>query len=117
VYVWFLGALVPSTFSSHLTFLVWTGLVIGGIGSRLGGLIGAVVLTVVSEAVRLISVDPEHASRLAAFQPFLVGVLLIVLLRWRPAGLLSERGAFARGRSTNTSPPEAADPVREAVSA
>jgi branched-chain amino acid transport system permease protein len=117
VYVWFLGALVPSTFSSHLTFLVWTGLVIGGIGSRLGGLIGAVVLTVVSEAVRLISVDPEHASRLAAFQPFLVGVLLIVLLRWRPAGLLSERGAFARRRSTNTSPPEAADPVREAVSA
>jgi branched-chain amino acid transport system permease protein len=117
VYVWFLGALVPSSFSSHLTFLVWTGLVIGGLGSRLGGLIGAVVLTVVSEAVRLISVDPEHASRLAAVQPFLVGVLLIVLLRWRPAGLLSERGAFARRRSSSTPPPEAADSSREVVSA
>ncbi|TFV59839.1 branched-chain amino acid ABC transporter permease [Geodermatophilus sp. DF01-2] len=96
VYVWFLGALVPASFTTHLTFLVWTGLVIGGLGSRLGGLIGAVVLTVASEAVRLISVDPEHASRLAAFQPFLVGVLLIVLLRWRPEGLLSERGAFRK---------------------
>ena len=96
VYVWFLGALVPGSFTTHLTFLVWTGLVIGGLGSRLGGLIGAVVLTVVSEAVRLISVDPEHASRLAAFQPFLVGVLLIALLRWRPEGLLSERAAFRR---------------------
>jgi branched-chain amino acid transport system permease protein len=117
VYVWFLGALVPSTFSSHLTFLVWTGLVIGGLGSRLGGLIGAVVLTVASEAVRLISVDPEHASRLAAFQPFLVGVLLIVLLRWRPEGLLSERGAFRR-RSGPPSPPRSPESQSfEAVSA
>lgn len=116
VYVWFLGALVPSTFSSHLTFLIWTGLVIGGIGSRLGGLVGATVLVVVSEAVRLISVDPEHASRLAAFQPFLVGVLLIALLRWRPAGLLSERGALNRPSS---GPPgqTAAAAEREAVSA
>jgi branched-chain amino acid transport system permease protein len=67
--------------------------------------------------LRLISVEPEHASRLAAFQPFLVGVLLIVLLRWRPAGLLSERGAFAGRRSKSTSPPEAAEASREAVSA
>jgi len=116
VYVWFLGALVPSTFSSHLTFLIWTGLVIGGIGSRVGGLIGATVLVVVSEAVRLIDVDPEHASRLAAFQPFLVGVLLIVLLRWRPAGLLSERGAFDRP-APSPRPRASADPAREAVSA
>jgi branched-chain amino acid transport system permease protein len=105
VYVWFLGALVPSTFSSHLTFLVWTGLVIGGLGSKIGGLVGAVVLTVVSEAVRLVSVAPEHASLLAAVQPFLVGVLLIVLLRWRPAGLLSERGAFRTKGPTGPSQP------------
>ena len=29
-YAWFLGALVPSIFTSHLTFTVWAGLVIGG---------------------------------------------------------------------------------------
>lgn len=116
VYVWFLGALVPASFTTHLTFLVWTGLVIGGLGSRLGGLIGAVVLTVVSEAVRLISVDPEHASRLAAFQPFLVGVLLIVLLRWRPEGLLSERGAFRR-RTRPSSPTQPESQPLQKVSA
>jgi branched-chain amino acid transport system permease protein len=117
VYVWFLGALVPASFTTHLTFLVWTGLVIGGLGSRLGGLIGAIVLTVVSEAVRLISVDPEHASRLAAFQPFLVGVLLIVLLRWRPAGLLSERRTFRRRSRPPRSPLQGEAEPRETVSA
>jgi branched-chain amino acid transport system permease protein len=117
VYVWFLGALVPSTFSSHLTFLVWTGLVIGGLGSKVGGLIGAVVLTVLSEAVRYISVDPEYASLVAAVQPFLVGVLLIVLLRWRPSGLLSERGAFNRRRPAGTPAEPTQDTPREVVSA
>jgi branched-chain amino acid transport system permease protein len=117
VYVWFLGALVPSTFSSHLTFLVWTGLVIGGLGSKVGGLIGAVVLTLLSESVRYISVDPEYASRVAAVQPFLVGVLLIVLLRWRPSGLLSERGAFNRRRPPRTPAVRTQDVPREVVSA
>jgi branched-chain amino acid transport system permease protein len=117
VYVWFLGALVPSTFSSHLTFLVWTGLVIGGLGSKVGGLIGAVVLTLLSESVRYISVDPEYASRVAAVQPFLVGVLLIVLLRWRPSGLLSERGAFNRRRPPRTPSAPTQDVPREVVSA
>ena len=117
VYVWFLGALVPSTFSSHLTFLVWTGLVIGGLGSKVGGLIGAVVLTLLSESVRYISVDPEYASRVAAVQPFLVGVLLIVLLRWRPSGLLSERGAFNRRRPPRTPSARTQDVPREVVSA
>ena len=101
-YTWFLGALVPSIFTSHLTFIVWTALVIGGLGSRWGGVIGAAVLIMVSEFVRLIPVEPENAQRLAAVQPLLVGVLLIALLRWRPAGLMSERSSFRRIRRRGT---------------
>jgi branched-chain amino acid transport system permease protein len=97
-YTWFLGALVPSIFTSNLTFTIWAGLVIGGLGSRLGPIVGALLLTAVSELVRLVEVDPEHANRLAAVHPLLVGILLIAVLRWRPDGLLTERGTFARAR-------------------
>lgn len=97
-YAWFLGALVPSIFTSSLTFTIWAGLVIGGIGSRFGPILGALTLTAVSELVRLIEVSPQHANWLSAVHPLLVGVLLIAVLRWRPDGLLSERATFARLR-------------------
>lgn len=97
-YSWFLGAIVPSVFSANLTFTIWAGLVIGGLGSKLGPILGALLLTAVSELVRLIEVAPEHANLVSAIHPLLVGVLLIVVLRWRPDGLLSERGTFTRMR-------------------
>jgi branched-chain amino acid transport system permease protein len=103
-YVWFLGALVPSIFSSHFTFTVWAGLVIGGMGSRFGPILGAVLVISASELIRLVHVAPEAANLMAAFHPLLVGVLLIAVLRWRPDGLLSERGTFARIRRRQALP-------------
>jgi branched-chain amino acid transport system permease protein len=97
-YAWILGALVPSVFGSHLTFTLWAGLVIGGLGSRFGPILGALLLTGVSEMVRLVHVPPELANLHAAAHPLLVGLLLIAVLRWRPDGLLSEGGTFARLR-------------------
>ncbi|KWX68238.1 branched-chain amino acid ABC transporter permease [Mycobacterium sp. NAZ190054] len=97
-YAWMLGALVPSVFSSHLTFTLWAGLVIGGLGSRFGPVVGALLLTGASELVRLVHVPAEFANLHAAAHPALVGVLLIAVLRWRPDGLLSESGTFARLR-------------------
>lgn len=97
-YSWFLGAIVPSVFSANLTFTIWAGLVIGGLGSKLGPILGAALLTAVSELVRLVEVAPEHANLVSAIHPLLVGVLLIAVLRWRPDGLLSERGTFTRLR-------------------
>jgi branched-chain amino acid transport system permease protein len=95
-FVWFLGALVPSTFGATLTFTIWAALVIGGLGSRIGPVVGALLLTGVGEAVRLIEVTPQHAHLLSAVQPALVGILLIAVLRWRPDGLCSEKRSFAR---------------------
>lgn len=110
-YVWFLGALVPSTFSATLTFTIWAALVIGGLGSRIGPIVGALLLTAVSEVVRLVEVDPAHAHLLAAVQPALVGILLIAVLRFRPSGLFSERGTFARMRPPAPSSPQPPDPA------
>ncbi|MGB3483873.1 MAG: branched-chain amino acid ABC transporter permease [Mycobacterium sp.] len=106
-YAWILEALVPSAFRSNLTFTIWAGLVIGGLGSRFGPIVGALLLTAVSEMVRLVDVPHEYANLHAAAHPLLVGILLIALLRWRPDGLLSESGTFARLRQRYQRPPAA----------
>lgn len=116
-YSWILGALVPSVFGSHLTFTLWAGLVIGGLGSRFGPIFGALLLTAVSELVRLVQVPPELANLHAAANPLLVGLLLIVVLRWRPDGLLTESGTFARLRKRYTRPPRDAAATTEQKSA
>ena len=97
VYLFYIRAVSPQLFAPGITFTVWTALVIGGIGSIRGGLAGAVVLIVFTEAVGLIEVDPAHINILVAIEPFLVGLLLVLVLRFRPDGLFSERSAFGAG--------------------
>ena len=94
VYLFYIRAISPQLFAPGITFTVWTALVIGGLGSVRGGLAGALVLIVFTEAVGLIEVDPQYINILVAIEPFLVGLLLVLVLRFRPEGLFSERDAF-----------------------
>lgn len=111
VYLFYIRAISPQLFAPGITFTVWTALVIGGLGSIRGGLAGAFVLIVFTEAVGLIEVDPAHINILVAIEPFLVGLLLVLVLRFRPDGLFSERSAFGAGnRSRGGSASTAADP-------
>ena len=94
VYLFYIRAISPQLFAPGITFTVWTALVIGGLGSIRGGLAGALALIIFTQAVGLIEVDPAHINILVAIEPFLVGLLLVLVLRFRPEGLFSERGAF-----------------------
>lgn len=100
VYLWWTRSLVPQLFIPAFTFTAWTALVIGGMGSRLGPLIGALVLISFTEAVRLIDVPPDQLKLLVAIQPVAIGLLLILVLRFRPEGLFPERRAFGAGART-----------------
>jgi branched-chain amino acid transport system permease protein len=100
VYLWWTRSLVPQLFIPAFTFTAWTALVIGGMGSRLGPLVGALVLIGFTEAVRLIDVPPDQLKLLVAIQPLAIGLLLILVLRFRPEGLFSERNAFGAGART-----------------
>ncbi|MFT7476627.1 MAG: branched-chain amino acid transport system permease protein [Verrucomicrobiales bacterium] len=104
VYLWWTRSLVPQLFIPAFTFTAWTALVIGGMGSRLGPMLGALILIAFTEAVRLVDVPPEQIKLLIAFQPVAIGLLLIFVLRFRPEGLFPERNAFgARSRTKEAS--------------
>jgi branched-chain amino acid transport system permease protein len=94
VYVWYVRALVPQLFVSDLTFTIWIALIIGGIGSVWGAVLGAIVLVGLTELIELLQVSAEHANLLAAARPFILGVVLIAIIRLRPQGIIPERWSF-----------------------
>lgn len=105
LYVWYIRSILPAMFASHLTFTAWTALVIGGIASLGGPAIGAAVLIAVTEALQFIPVSPEYATALSAFRWILLGAALILVLRARPQGLISEqRSMRSIGRSRKAAP-------------
>jgi branched-chain amino acid transport system permease protein len=95
LYVWFIRTVTPSLFTSEVTFVTWTALVIGGIASMRGPVIGALILLVVTEAAALVQGLGEMAVVLASVRFIILGIVLILVMRFRPEGLSSERDAFA----------------------
>ena len=109
-----LGSIGPSQFSFEFTILILAMLVVGGMRTVTGAIVGTVFITVGKEVTRFLGDGPDFLG----FQwpvidglpdLFLAGSLLVVLLT-RPAGLLGEfdAGAWLR-RRTAAEPAPAAD--------
>lgn len=96
LYVWHIRSVVPQLFTPNFTFTVWIALTIGGIGSFSGPVIGGLILIVVTEMLSFLQVSPEHAQLLAASRPLILGLFLILAMRFRPGGLVTERHSFHR---------------------
>jgi branched-chain amino acid transport system permease protein len=99
LYVWHIRAIVPAMYGPDITFTTWTVLVVGGIGSVFGGVVGAFILVGLTEALLFIPVSTDHVDLLGGSQPFLLGLALIVMLRLRPDGVIPERWTFRKGGS------------------
>lgn len=74
------GAVFPDNFAMPETVNLYCILVLGGIGSPIGTLAGAVTLVALPEMLR------EYNS----YRLLLFGIMLIGLVRFRPAGLIPE---------------------------
>jgi branched-chain amino acid transport system permease protein len=81
----------PNVFSYNITFLVVAMLVIGGLGSISGSVLGASILFIIPEALRFL-----ETGRLFGLSQLILAVLLIVVMIFRPQGLLG-RGEISLG--------------------
>lgn len=77
----------PKAFYFDITFRVITMLVIGGMGSVTGSVIGPIFITVISELLRI----PEDATGLYGISGIVLAVLFIVIIVFRPGGLMGDR--------------------------
>ena len=86
----------PESFEPLFTFIGYAVLILGGLASYAGVALGAIVLWTLLEATRFLDL-PLAAEKVAALRFMLVGLLLILLMAFRPQGILGKRREMVLG--------------------
>jgi ABC-type branched-subunit amino acid transport system permease subunit len=97
----FTGAISPAGWTAPETFVLWAVLLIGGRGNLVGTMLGcALIIVLFSEGTRFLPTGFLTPNLVATLRNIIIGALLIIVLRIRPAGVLPEiRRRFADLRS------------------
>src|SRR3984957_17502720 len=91
--------IAPDIFAPLLTLNIILALVAGGVGNNAGAVVGAVLIVGLLEGTRFASplLGFLSPAQFAAARELLIAILLLVILRVLPAGILPERaGSTAR---------------------
>ncbi len=93
LYAHYVQTITPDNFTTPVAVLVWISLVVGGAGNNMGVVLGAVVVTAVYEGSRFLGpyLPWLDSEQVAALRFIVIGVALILAIRFRPEGLLPER--------------------------
>lgn len=98
-----MGYINSTTFTLNESVVIMAMVIIGGSGSFLGPIIGAVLVTVIPELLGFFVVNPTDNGLL---QTLLYGLILVIIMRFQPAGLV---GFFGRSGGGSKTPDSNAD--------
>ena len=87
LYAHFITSISPTAFYFDLTFKVITMLVVGGMGSVSGSVIGTVLVVVLAEGLRRV----EDVTLLYGISQIILAVIFILIIIFRREGLLGQR--------------------------
>jgi len=82
--------LTPESFEPLFTFIGYAVLVLGGLANYFAVAVGAIIMWFLLEATRFVEL-PLPAEKVAAVRFIIVGVLLILLMAFRPQGIFGRR--------------------------
>lgn len=101
------GSIFPSAFTLDISIRVLCIVIIGGMGSIPGAVLGSFLLVGLPEVLRDVSLGP---LRPADYRLVVFGALLVAVVAWRPGGLLppARRGVAGNRRAA----PTAGEPAR-----
>jgi branched-chain amino acid transport system permease protein len=91
-----LTLLVPDEFDPVFTIFGFVIVILGGLGSYFGVLVGSVVLMTLLEGTRYVEL-PLAADKVAAIRFIIVGAVLILLMAFRPQGIFGKRQEMLLG--------------------
>lgn len=99
-YAWQLTTVYPNNFEPLVTFDAWTIVVLGGAGNNIGTILGTIIYWAYDAVTRFVlpQIIPLDASRLGAFRIMVIGLILILLMRWRPQGILGKKEELTLGK-------------------
>jgi branched-chain amino acid transport system permease protein len=86
-------------FLPSITFLIWAAVIVGGAGSYGGAILGASVIVGLRQITRFIPGDVPFGDQLSYIRLMVVGVVLILVLYYRPQGLLGDAERLQAGTS------------------
>ncbi len=99
---WQLSNIYPTQYQTDITFTTWTIVVLGGAGSNPGTLLGAAIFWAYSALTRDLGQVPFlsglAADQIGALRIMIIGLILIVLMMWRPQGILGNKDELSLGR-------------------
>lgn len=87
LYAHYITFIDPSSFTIDESILILSMVIIGGAANLNGSILGAVLLVGFPEALRFLGAPDSVA---ASLRQILYGTLLVILMRFRPKGLLGE---------------------------
>lgn len=92
-YAHFVTFITPEQFVPLITFYVWMSIILGGVGSMRGALMGTLVLVVFLEGSRFLRdlVPAIAEAQMAHIRLGVVGLALILCMLYRPQGIFGKR--------------------------
>jgi neutral amino acid transport system permease protein len=99
-FAWQISAIYPDNFQPQLTFDSWIMVILGGSGNNIGTILGAVIYFAYDAVTRevLPRIIPLDEARLGAFRIMVIGLILMVLMIWRPQGILGKKEELTLGK-------------------
>lgn len=94
LYAHFLGTVSPDAFYLHLTFLTVAMLLLGGLGSVTGAVVGTVVVTAGFEFMRWLEKGPSVGGRslpeMIGLAEVFLGLVIVLTMARRPHGIVGD---------------------------
>lgn len=91
----YFGSVSPGLVTIDVTVVIWIGMMIGGAGNHRGAIAGLAIIMFFELGIRLLNAPVTQqlgvsAVRFNALRGLLIGLLLMVVIRYRPAGLFGD---------------------------
>ncbi|WP_250121988.1 branched-chain amino acid ABC transporter permease [Chroococcidiopsis sp. CCMEE 29] len=100
LYAWQLTTIYPDNFQPQITFDAWIIVIVGGAGNNFGTILGAVIFFAYDAVTRFLlpAIVPLDEARLGAFRIMVIGLILMLLMIWRPQGILGKKQELTLGK-------------------
>lgn len=99
-YAWQFTTIYPNSFEPLLTFYAWIIVVLGGSGNNAGVIFGSVIFWAYDTLTRFIFTNSDliNDAQLGALRIMVIGLILMILMVWRPQGIMGNKNELSLGR-------------------
>jgi neutral amino acid transport system permease protein len=97
-FAWQLSTVYPTNFEPLVTFQAWIIMILGGAGNNAGTLLGAGIYWAYTALTRDLERLPIAADQVGALRIMVIGLILMVLMIWRPQGVLGNKDELTLGK-------------------